>query len=182
MTPLKKISFLLSFLLIISCTEELDFDQVEDFVFEPVLTASLTYFTVQPFQFFDEFGNQKFTIEEVAGFQAFSNDFFTDSVIKIIFNAEFKNQFDRDVQIQVDFLDENNNVVYSFKPILVERKDVNPDPYKEEIIISEYPDILSTTQARVTASLEDTGVQMNSTDPSEFQFKSSITLFVQSEL
>jgi hypothetical protein len=182
MNPLKNISILISLLIITSCSEKLDFNQIEDFVFEPVLTASLTYFTVKPFQFFDADGNQNNTKEEITGFDAFSNSFFENNVVKIKFNAAFKNEFDRSVKIQVDFLDVDNKLLYSFTPILVNRKDLNPEPYEEEIIISENPDILNTTQARVTASIENTGSQMDPFGSSEFQFKSSITLFVQSEL
>ena len=99
----------------------------------------------------------------------------------MIFNAEFKNEFDRDVTIQVDFLNRNNIIIYSFSPIFVESFDVNPAPYEEEIIIANNLQVLNATQVKITASLENTTTQLNPTDTSEFDFKSSVTLFIESE-
>ena len=56
MNPLKKISVILSFIIITCCADSLDFNQIEDYKIKPVLTAALTFFSVQPFQFFNENG------------------------------------------------------------------------------------------------------------------------------
>ncbi|APZ45078.1 hypothetical protein BW723_01660 [Polaribacter reichenbachii] len=178
----KLIYFLLSFFIFTSCAESLDFDQLEDYLAKPVFTASLTYFNVQPFQFFDENGVQQNSREDITDFIVFENSFFRENVVKIVFNAEFKNEFDRAVRIEVDFLNENNIAIYSFAPIIVEGGDTIPPPYEEEIIIASSLNVLSATKVRFRAFLEDTGTQMNPLDTSEFEFRSSVTLFVETDL
>ncbi len=177
----KLIYFLLSFFVFTSCAESLDFNQLDDYVVKPVLTSSLTYFKVTPKQFFDKYGVQLNNIEVITDFIAFENSYFRNNVVKMVFNAEFKNQFDRDATIQVDFLDDDNIAIYSFAPIIVKSRDVNPPPYEEEIVIANNPNILSVTQVRFKASLEVTGTDMDPKDTSEFEFKSSVTLFVESD-
>ncbi|MBU3009869.1 hypothetical protein KO506_00450 [Polaribacter vadi] len=177
----KLIYFILSFFVFTSCAESLDFNQLDDYVVKPVLTSSLTYFKVSPIQFFDENGVQQNSREDITDFIVFENSFFRKNVVKMVFNAEFKNEFDRDAMIQVDFLDANNIAIYSFAPIIVESGDVDPPPYEEDIVIATNPNILSATKVRFRAFLEDTGTQMNPLDTSEFEFKSSVTLFVESD-
>lgn len=178
---LKNISILLCFLLITSCYKSLDFNQIEDYKLKPVLTAALTFFKVNPFQFFDGNGVQQNSITEIVEIDLFQDEFIIDNVIKMVFNAEFKNEFDRDVSIQVDFLDDDNIEVHKFKLVFVESGNVNPPPYEDELLLEANSDIFNATRVRITASLEDIGTQMNPNASTEFEFKSSITLFVESE-
>ena len=178
----KLIYFLLSFFFCTSCIESLDFDQLDDYVVQPVYTAALTYFKVSPIQFFDENGVQQYNREDITEFVAFENSYFRNNVVKMVFNAEFKNEFDRDVSIQVNFLDENNRTVYSFMPIIVAQGSTDSTLFQEEIVIAQHPNILNATQVRFSASIEFTGTQMNPQDTSEFEFKSSVTLYIESDL
>lgn len=182
MKYLQKISLILSLFMLFSCYESLDVNQLDDYVSKPVFTAALTYFTVVPAKFFDSSGTiQENSISDISDFKPFENSTVRNNVVKMIFNAELKNEFDRDVTIQVEFLDDNDISIYSFVPIFVESEDVKPPPYEEEIIIASNPNILNATQVKLTAELENTGTQMNPSDTSEFEFKSSITIFLESE-
>jgi hypothetical protein len=182
MNPLKKVSIILSLFLISSCAEDLDFNQLDDYVFKPVFTSALTYFTVLPFQFFDSNGIQQNSREDITEFDLFQDNTIIDNVVKMVFNAEFKNEFDRDVHIEIEFLTDNNLSVYAFTPVFVESRDTNPPPYEAEIIFATNPDIFRATKVRIRASLENVGTPMNPFDTAEFELKSSITLFVQSDL
>ena len=182
MDSLKKVAVILNLIIITSCAESLDFEQVNDFVLKPVFTSALTYFTVQPFQFFDETGVQENSIEETSEIDLFQDSTIVENVVKMVFNAEFKNEFDRDVSIQVDFLNDQDLPVFSFTPIYVESEDLSPEPYEDEILLADNPDIYNAVKIRIRASLENTGTQMNPFDNTEFEFKSSITFFIESEL
>ncbi len=182
MKSLKIVSFVFGFFLLTSCSETLDFDQIEDYVYEPIFTSALTFFSVSPFQFFNPSGVQEIEITHIDDFQAFQKDFVKKNVVKVDFNAAYKNEFDRDVTIIFEFLDSNMDLVYLAKPIFVEANNINPPAYLEEIIIADYPDILNANFIRVKAAIEDTGTQMNPNDDSDFEFKSSITLYIKSEL
>lgn len=183
MKSLQKISLILSLFILNSCYESLDFNQIDDYVSKPVFTSALTFFKVIPAKFFDSSGTiQQNSITDVSDFEIFQNSFIRDNVVKIVFNAETKNEFDRDVTIQVDLLNENNTSVYSFTPIFVESNNINPPLFTEEIVIASNLNILNTTQVRIRAKLENTGTQMNPNDTSEFEFKSSVTFYIESKL
>lgn len=176
----KKLCLLLSFIILFSCTEKLDFTQIDDYVYEPIFSSALTYFTVLPFQFFNSSGIQEYEITQVDDFQAFQQDFVSSNVIKIDFNAEYENEFDREVTILFEFLNSNMEIVYLPSPLIVEANNINPPPYLEEIIIADHPDILNAEFIRIKASIENTGIDMDPNDSSEFDFKSSITFYIKS--
>lgn len=178
---LKRTPLILCLCLLFSCSETLDFNQIEDYTLKPVFTAALASFKAKPIQFFDSSGTiQNNSISDVFEFKGFADANLRNNVVKLVFNAEFKNEFDRDVTIQVDFLNGSNIIIYSFSPIFVESFNVNPPPYEEEIIIASNPQVVNATQVKITASLENTTTQLNPSDPSEFDFKSSVTMFIES--
>lgn len=179
MKSLKKVSIFLCLLILTSCYESLDFDQINDHVSKQTVTSALTFFTVKPIQFFDETGVQQYTISDITQFEGLNNQFVRDNLVKIDFNAQIKNEFDRDVSIQVEFLDRNNDVVYSFTPIIVAENELQYT-YFEEIEIATNKPILNTKFVRISTSVENTGTQMNPNDISEFVFKSSVTLHIES--
>lgn len=181
MKPPVKISVLFCIFLLTSCYESLDFNQLDDQVSKPVFTSALTYFTFVPAQFFDYNGNQKNSISDLSNFYAFQNTYVRDNLVTLNFNAEIKNEFDREVTIQVDFLNTNNSVTYAFMPIIIEKGNLNYT-FFEEIEIALHPIILETERVRITARIENTSSPMNVQDTSEFVFKSSVTAFIESSI
>ncbi|PQB06163.1 hypothetical protein BST83_02415 [Polaribacter filamentus] len=169
----------LCFFVLSSCYESLDFNQVDDYVSKPVFTSAFTYFTLVPAQFFDSNGTQKNSISDITNFYGFQNTYVKDNLVKLDFSAEIKNEFDREVTIQVDFLNNSDIVVYSFTPIIVEAGDLNLI-FLEEIEVASHPAILNTTKVNILTTIENTGTQMDPNDISELVFKSSVTLFIES--
>ena len=174
-----KFSFIASIFLFFSCAESLDFNQIDDYVNKPIFTASLTYFTFVPADFFDSTGTiQQNSISETTNFDALQSQFVKDNLVKLDLDVAIKNEFDREVTIRVEFL--NNNVtVYTFTPIIIKGNTLNYK-YLEEIEIASNSAILNTTQVKITAELENTGIQLNLNDPIEFEFKSSVTMYIES--
>ena len=174
-----KFSVIASIFLFFSCAESLDFNQIDDYVNKPIFKASLTYFTVVPADFFDSTGTiQQNSISETTNFDALQSKFVKDNLVKLDLDVAIKNEFDREVTIRVEFL--NNNVtVYTFTPIIIQGNTLNYK-YLEEIEIASNSAILNTTQVKITAELENTGIQLNLNDPSEFEFKSSVTMYIES--
>ena len=174
-----KFAIIASFFMLISCAESLDFNQIDNYVYKPIFTASLTYFTVVPAIFFDSSGTiQQNSISETTNFDAIQSQFVKENLVKLDLDVAIKNEFNREVTIRVEFL--NNNVtVYTFTPIVIQGNTLN-FKYNEEIEIAANPSILNTTQVKITAELENTGIQMNLNDPSEFEFKSSVTMYIES--
>ncbi|WP_298780606.1 hypothetical protein [uncultured Polaribacter sp.] len=177
----QKISFLLCFLMLTSCYQTLDFDQLDNYVLKPVYTSPITYFTVLPFQFFDSNGIQQFSISEESEFPVFENSFFRDNVVKLDFNLEIRNEFDRNVILQIELIDNNNNSVYNFNSIEIDAGELNYS-FLEEIETTTNLNLTNTAKIRITAFIENTGTPMNSADTSEFVLKSSATIYIESSL
>ena len=183
MKSLQRISFILSFFICISCSDELDFNQLDDYVNTPEVTSALVYFTIVPAQYFNADGTvQSNSIEDNSDFRGFEHAFIRDNVVKLVFNSEFKNEFDRDVTVRIDLLNNNNIITHQFEPVIIQSNDLNPSPFSEEIIIASNTNVLNTTQLRITVELEDTGTQMNPSDVSEFELKSAVTFFLESKI
>ena len=176
-----KLLFLSLVLSISSCSEELDFSQTDDIVLEPVLTSDLTFFTLTPAQFVDINGVILTEISDEFRFEAFQSSFVRDNVIQIDLNTEIRNELDRDVTIELEFLDSNSNIVYAMRPMMIDDGDLNYT-YFEDIDIVANPQILTATRIRFTASLENTGTPLNPNDTSEFELKSALTFYIQAEL
>ncbi len=180
MKALKLLLFFLTFSTLTSCYEKLDFEQLDDFVAKPILTASLTNFKLVPARFFNSQGIQESSITDVTNFEIFDNAFVKNNVFKIDFYAEIKNEFDRDVTLNITFLNENDLPVYQFSPIEVTSNNLNYT-YLEEIEIATNPEIKRTYKVKIEAELENTGTQMNPNSTEEFEFKSSVTVYIESE-
>ncbi|MDP5093049.1 MAG: hypothetical protein NWQ17_07045 [Polaribacter sp.] len=177
-----KFAFIASFFLFISCAESLDFNQIDDYVNKPIFTAALTYFTVVPADFFDSTGTiQQNSISETTNFDALNSRFVKENLVKLDLDVAIKNEFNRQVTIRVEFLNNNNVTVYAFTPIIIQRNTLN-FKYLEEIEIASNSAILNTIKVKITAELENTGIQLNLNDPSEFEFKSSVTMYFESSL
>ena len=111
MNSLNKIYFLAFFFVFVNCSDSLDFNQIDDYVNKPIITSSLTYFTVLPSQFVDSNGGVlQNSISDIFDFEVFQNKYVRDNVVKIDFNAEIKNEYDKDVTIFVEFLDVNSQI------------------------------------------------------------------------
>lgn len=181
MRPQKKISILICFFILTSCYESLDFKQINNFVSKPIFTSALNYFTLVPGQFFNSSGVQEVSVSDVTDIKGLDNAYTSRYVVKMDFNAEIKNELDRGVTIQVEFLDKNSASVYTFTPIKVASKDLNYR-YLEEITLASTPNLLKTSKVKVTLTLENTGTVLNPLDKSKFVFKSSVTLYIESKI
>ena len=158
---------------------KLIFDQLDNFVSKPIFTFSLNYFSLVPYQFFTASGDQQIEISDIFDVKDLQNVYFLDDVVKLDFNAEIKNEFDREVSIVVEFFNKNNDVLYTFTPLVVESK-VLDYIFLDEIKIASNPDILDTSKVKITITLAETGIPLNINDTSEVEFKSSVTLYIKS--
>ncbi|SHH22270.1 hypothetical protein [Flavobacterium defluvii] len=103
-----KISILLfSSVLFLSCSSDLDFDQINDFKIEPVFVANLAYFNVSADQIEDNGAGQQIP-PDVEEFDVFKKKFFTDHLVKAELNFEIENTVNRAFEIELILIDVNN--------------------------------------------------------------------------
>ena len=179
MNSIKVICFFLCSLCIISCSKNLDFSQIDDYVASPIYTFSLTYFKVTPSNFIDAVtGNEIDLPADVSDFKVFENEFIRKNLVKAVFNVEIKNELDRDVILQFNFLDDANNPVYQFDQINISANTLN-FTYEETLEVSTNENILNATRVSVKINLSPSVTPLEPSDTSEFEFKSSVILFIE---
>ncbi|MCD9575590.1 hypothetical protein [Flavobacterium soyae] len=101
---------LFSAVLFLSCSSDLDFDQIDDFVLEPVYVANLAYFNVTADQI-DDNGQGQQIPPDVEEFDVFKKKFFTDNLVKAELNFEIENTINRAFEIELQFIDANNQLL-----------------------------------------------------------------------
>lgn len=102
-------TILLFFLIITSCSDKQDFGQYDDLTITPTFETSI--FFVQA---------QESLINRIVGFSFFSQNFnfdafeeklFADRVLDGAITYELENTTSKDIEISIEFLDENDNVL-----------------------------------------------------------------------
>jgi len=103
-----------------SCTEDVDFNQVDDFELNPVVESSLIHFDESVTGFFDDsvddyidFG-EEIPIEDFIIVDYFRNGFIVDNLVKVELVFETQNTIHRDFELQMVFNDANEVPQHTF--------------------------------------------------------------------
>ena len=177
MFPKKIVALLFCFFSIVSCVDNLDFSQIEDYSATPEYTSSLTHFTILPIQFINQAGTQLTERTDVTEFRVFENVYLRNNLIKVDFNVEVKNEFDRSFTLQIDFLDSNNSATHSFKEIKVNANNLDYK-FTETVEVSSNTNIKNTTKVKITVKMDNGTTPLDPNDKSEFKFKSAVKLYI----
>jgi hypothetical protein len=94
-------------LLFISCSSDLDFDQVDDFKLKPVFVANLVYFDVPANDFIDD-GTEHNLAFDAKGFDVFKDKFFNDHLAKAEFDFEITNTINRAFTVSLLLLNDDD--------------------------------------------------------------------------
>ncbi|NDP27527.1 MAG: hypothetical protein GZ087_08905 [Flavobacterium sp.] len=103
--------FILS-LLFLSCSSDLDFNQVNDLKLEPVVVANLASFDIQANKFVVGGVEQPVT-GDVMDFNVFKDSNFNEILKRADLHFEFYNTINRDFKINLIFLDANNSPLFT---------------------------------------------------------------------
>ena len=103
-------AFILS-ILFLSCSSDLDFDQVYDLKLEPVVVLNLATFDV-PANEFVIGGIEQNVAGDVMNFDIFRDNYFNDSLKRADFFFEINNTINRAYKINLYLLDANNSPLY----------------------------------------------------------------------
>jgi hypothetical protein len=96
----------------LSCSSDLDFNQVNDLKLEPVVIANLATFDVQANQFVIGGVEQPVT-GDLMDFDVFKQKFFNENLTRADFFFEINNTINRGFRINLFLLDANNNPLYT---------------------------------------------------------------------
>ena len=178
---LKKISALFYCLFaVMSCVDDLDFTQLENYKATPIYSIAAVHFTVLPFQFFEQSGNQMNEIREITDFNLFKNDYIKNKTVKLEFNAEVLNEYDNDFILEVQLLNANYLPIFKFEKMSVSANDLAYQFKQTETLISN-PSLINMRGLSITIKTNNPSLVLNPNDSTELQFKSFIKVYLDTD-
>jgi len=140
-----------------SCSDELDFDQLDDLQVTPELVSSIIFIEVEEFAFSLLPTGMSFTND--FAFEAFNEDLFARRVISGVITYEIVNTTSLPLDISFVFLDENgderDSEVFNSLPGITEERKVSYGPLGENNL-----DIITNT-TKIGLRVENRGSNVN---------------------
>ena len=163
-----------------SCVDDLDFTQLENYKATPIYSIAAVHFTVLPFQFFEQSGNQMNEIREITDFNLFENDYIKNKIVKLEFNAEVLNEYDNDFILEVQLLNANYLPIFKFEKMSVSANDLAYQFKQTETLISN-PSLINMRGLSITIKTNNPSLVLNPNDITELQFKSFIKVYLDTD-
>jgi len=155
-----------------SCVDNLDFDQV-DLDIAPIFTSPLVFLELDQNDFFDADNSVEITtVADISDFTTLQSSVVQDNLTQAVFNIEAENRFDRSFLIEVDLLDDDNNVTYSFADYLITANDLNYTA-TTRIFPQSTPDFLNSTRMNIVVTILPSSNQLDPNIPKTLKFKSA---------
>ena len=176
MKLLFKITILSVLFLLSSCVKDIDFNQANDLELTPAVAVSLVKFNLDQNNFIDDTTNSEIIIpiEDVTEFTALDNKTAQENLVRILFQFEAINTFERDFTIDFTFLDENDVVTHTIPRLVITSNDQDFSQ-DEEITIINNPAFLNSRKIHVRLTLlpSSNGSTIDPNTAKVFTFKSS---------
>jgi hypothetical protein len=177
----KKINALFCCLfVVISCVDDLDLSPLDNYKATPIYLIAAVHFTVLPFQFFEQSGNQMNEIREITDFNLFENDYIKNKIVKLEFNAEVLNEYDNDFILEVQLLNANYLPIFKFEKMSVSANDLAYQFKQTETLISN-PSLINMRGLSITIKTNNPSLVLNPNDSTELQFKSFIKVYLDTD-
>mgnify|MGYP000049847326 CR=1 FL=1 len=164
----------------ISCVDDLDFTQLDNYKATPIYSVAAVHFTVLPFQFFEQSGNQMNEIIEITDFNLFEKDYIKNKIVKLEFNAEVLNEYDNDFILEVQLLNANYLPIFKVEKMLVSANDLAYKFKQTETLISN-PSLINMRGLSITIKTNNPSLVLNPNDVTELQFKSFIKVYLDTD-
>lgn len=153
-----------------SCLSNTNFDDV-NLAVEPILNFPLVHFELDQLDFLDETGTVEIqSVADVSDLEIFTSSTVRENLRRVDLYFEFTNQFDRAFNIEVDFLDVNDNITFSFQDMPIGA--TNSLEVRQNVLIAENPQILNTIKVRATVNIQPSSVILDPGVERRFKFES----------
>jgi hypothetical protein len=176
-------SIILGIIFFISCSQPLDFDQINAYTISPSIATPLVFFTIDASNFTTIVAGAPIVTEltEISDFKLFESGFIKQNVVQLDFEFAVINEFNRDITTEISLLDKNNNLIYRFINLEIDKN--NLDFTQKEIInVVTNQNIKNFTKVKLTLSLDDKNTPIAASDLSKIQFKSAIIIHLETDL
>ena len=171
----KKLTIIFLILFCASCVQDIDLDQIDDIEINTTHIASLIHFTLDTSNFLDDVGNEILFISDTTRSPIFSGDYTENYLIQADFNYKFTNTFNRQVDIQYEFLDEFDNSLFMFQQINIA---TNSFDYQvtQTIVESDIPAVIPTDKVVVSFLMSAGNPPLDLSQGYSFNLQSAVTL------
>lgn len=139
-----------------ACVSDVDFNQVDDIEIYTDHNASLLYFDLDANDFLDDLNNETLVISDTVRIPVFSGPYTENFLIQADFLYKLTNTFSRSITIEYNFLDEFDNALYIFDPIVL-APDVNDIEVVQTILEPEIPSVLQTDKIVLRITMSSSG-------------------------
>jgi hypothetical protein len=182
MKSLRLSSFLLPLVLFFSCSQSLDFDQIESYTIKPSIPASLAFFKIAAANFSAPMGAPIVTeITKIIDFKLFESIFIRENTVNLDFEFEVGNEFNRNITVEISLFDANDNLIYEFKDLKISANNLN-FKQKEIINIATNQNIINFRKVWFTISLDDKSTPIVASDLGLIEFKSAAVIYLETPL
>lgn len=176
----KFLTIIILSILSVSCSSDLDFNQVNDLKLEPIIVANLVSVDVPANQFVSG-GIEQTLTEELLDFDVFRDAYFKESLVRADFFFEFNNTINREYSINLIFLDTNDTLVYTIPFNVPAYSGVQNLVTKTEIFENTKLDLLKSTTklAFVVTMLPGPGLSESSLGSLKMRSGATVYLVVE---
>ena len=159
-----------------SCSSDLDFDQVNDLELKPVVVANLASFEIQANQFVIG-GVEQPLAGDIMNFKVFNDVDFTNNLRRMDLFFEFNNTINRTYNINLYLLDTNDNRLYTI-PFVVPAYSGSPNMVTmTEIFENAKLDILKKTEKIAFVIAMMPGPPLTDSSLGSLKMRSSATIY-----
>lgn len=163
-----------------SCSSDLDFDQVEDFKIEPVVTTNLAYSKGEASNFISN-GSESPLVNYYSSVDFLRTSFLQKDLIKADLYFRIKNTIPRRFTCNVTFLNEINAPIHSLTMNVPAYNGTEIVFERTETFTSVNIDVLKNTTTMVFSVLMLPGTPITATTPGRIELSSSITAYFEVE-
>ncbi|MBS7255915.1 hypothetical protein [Flavobacterium branchiicola] len=167
-------------LLFLSCSSNLDFDQVKDLKLEPVLVANLAYFDVDAKELVNDGGNQ--IAFDIRDFDIFKDKFFNEHLKKAAFDVQIDNTIERAFAVNLLLINAKDEIVETLSYRVPAYKGTpNTTKYPTEVFENQRLDLLKQTVKIAFVVLITAGPPLTEQSLGKLNLKSSATVYMEIE-
>jgi hypothetical protein len=135
----------------VSCVDNADFNQIQVDV-DPILNVPLVYFELDQLDFLEDTGGEVEFVSDVTDIDIFQTSTVRENLGRVDLIINMEKDFPRGFQVRIAFLDDNLMPTYELSSIAF-AEGTNVREIRENIVISQNPNILNTTKMRVRIDL-----------------------------
>ena len=178
MNLLKIYSTALMTIFFLSCSQPLDFKQLEEYKIMPSISSSLVYFSIDASNFNTIISGIPAATEvnETTDFKLLENSFIKQNLVQLDFNFEIKNEFNRVFLLDINLLDAQSNTIYK----VFDGFEISGNALKISaevvLIIQDFPEVVNFTKVQFIIGLKDTTTKLDASSSSKIECKSSLVM------